>query len=193
MDSEEFADLNLICKWLASITGIIYVFTAIWTVYLFSMNLLDVANLSEDVAVAENIGIEDIKLNNTQIKLIDAIARYVTLFTIATLTSVITLMVLSANKWWPQNTSVHGQVWMIIASVDTVLNLICLYLQYNFNIKYYRKCCSCLGCWKPYFIRRLKMNMIRARDGMKQNNEIKDASAPLKSNTDDLQMIETIE
>ena len=98
---------------IACAASVLYVFTAGWVTYLFVKRILDAANAAHDDEQ------EEIVLNEAQKKLIESIARYVCLFSIATLTSALTIIVLSGAKWWPENDKHHGQSYFIISGLNT--------------------------------------------------------------------------
>ncbi len=178
IDSTESIQFNRASLITGSLSGAFYIITAVWAVYIFSQNLMNVAILTSSTDIDYD---GDIELNKTQIKMIDSIARYVALFTVSSITSLLAVIILSAGKWWPGSDYRHGQIYMIISGIDTVVNLLCCYLQYSFNIKYYEKYCGCLGCWTPYFKKRMKHNM------QKKHLERKNQLQPLKTSTDDTQ------
>ena len=160
--------------------GVFHIITAVWAVYIFSKNLLNVAVSSMDIDVCTDV--HSVVLNQTQKKMIDSIVRYVGLFSISMVTSCISLVVLSGGKWWPDGNTrgEHVQVYMMVSGIDAVINLICCYLHYSFNKKYYDKFCGCLDCWKSYFIKRMRHNMHR------QYLVNKGQSLPLKSGAVDI-------
>ena len=178
--SDQYHVINRTAIALGCMSGVFHLFTAAWSVYLFAKNLMDVAvsTFVDDGDKEHGNGLGEINLNATQKKMIDSIARYVSLFSISTVTSFCTLIVLSGGRWWPEENKRHGQTYMIISGVDSVINLICCYLQYQFNIKYYEKFCGCLGCWRPYFIRTMKANMQRTQ--LKGTGQLQ----PLKTDTE---------
>ena len=163
---------------LGVLSGLIYIFLTCWIVYLFATKLLDVANLTvNDTEIDDE---DECQVGAKQMKFIDSISRYVTLFNIAVTTTVIALIISFGGNWVTAEGKRHGQAYMCITGIDTVINMTCFYLQYQFNVKYYDTFCGCLACWKPYFIKKLQKNMKRAANNKSQQ----EASTPLKTNTD---------
>ena len=91
--------------------------------------------------------------------MIQNISRYVSVFTIAMSTSLITLLALIIGEIldWPGK---HYMLMLIITSVDSAVNVTCLYLQYPFNNTIYKQLCILVDQqWEKYFIKWTKSNI----------------------------------
>ena len=162
--------------YLAVIGGILYVITAIWANMIFTKNLVQLTHSRADsmfkIAIRSIKNIHEYKrvqskqeidaevngmeLNDDQMRLIDSISRYVSLFTIAIITSMINVLLVMSGEWvnWYNG---HLQILAMFSCLDCTVNIVCLYLQYQFNIKYYNKWCKCIErCWRKYFIKKAK-------------------------------------
>eukprot|EP01084_Bolivina_argentea_P052590 96606_1 len=90
------------------------------------------------------------KFNKSQHKLIDSISRYVALFALASLTSLITIMFILFDSI---DVEFNDEWILTTAAVDCMVNFLCLYLQYSFASKYYSAACKYLHfCSKTLFV-----------------------------------------
>ena len=154
----------------ACIAGLIYVFTAIWACYLFTNNLMCIARLNKDNNDDDETG--NCELNERQKKMISNITRYVSLFCVATLTSFICVVVISSRRYVDRWEGKEGQIYGTSTIIDSVINMICLYFQYSFNVTYYETYCKCLEkCWAPYFIKKARSNVNRISNNQKCNGK----------------------
>eukprot|EP01084_Bolivina_argentea_P180100 311146_1 len=177
--SHAYVIFNWICVTLACLAGIIYLFQSAWACYIFVNKLMLIANLGASSMISlkansenENDKITAYSLNTKQTKLINSISKYVNLFCLATIGSIIVIIVLSGRKWFAKNDQhrLHAQIYLIMSSIDALVNLICLYLQYQFNTFYYMKYCEFLErCWKRYFIKRAQKSMYATATKEEQN------------------------
>ena len=121
----------------AGFGAILYILTAILTVYLFVNSLMNVATSGQDL---NDYNSNKKQLNDLQLRFIDSISRYVGLFSIALLTSLVTVTLIALDRWRDAEVDAYGQIISIVANIDTIFNLVCLYLQYQFNLGYYENC-----------------------------------------------------
>ena len=91
------------------------------------------------------------RLDESQMLLVGATARYLSLFLIATLSSTITLSVYALSS-----SLFEVEIWSIVSAVDCSTNITCLYLQYAFAVDYYDLYCAKVSvCCKAAIIRRM--------------------------------------
>ena len=172
---------------------IVYISISIWAAVIFVSNLMKVTQLSGNVMEngyvkaksklntsdddtnddSDEMDVDCVspQLNERQIKMIDNVARYSTLFSVAIGSSIITLIVMSSGEYihWG---SLFIQILFIFLNTDCTINIACLYLQYNFTTKYYRKYVKFIErIWKPFFIKKAKYDMIEAYHLEKMENE----------------------
>jgi len=115
-----------------------YIVSAWWTVCRFCQNLLRLAKLRQRTIEAAN---QDIELDRAQRDLVHVISKYITLFAVAATSSTLTLItaqLMSRQLLWPKEHSSQSAVM----SIDSMVNVTCLYLQYSFVGDRYRKYCS---------------------------------------------------
>ena len=121
------------------IAAIIYTITTVYSVALFAYKIMKLVNVR--AASVKNVMDENaIKLNKSQTKFIGQASKYLSLLGIATLSSMITVTTLSVviatqSKW-------IGYIMGIHISIDTLMNMILLCLQYPFAKHYYDKYCK---------------------------------------------------
>eukprot|EP00484_Ammonia_sp_Unknown_P024043 CAMPEP_0197043586 /NCGR_PEP_ID=MMETSP1384-20130603/19812_1 /TAXON_ID=29189 /ORGANISM="Ammonia sp." /LENGTH=265 /DNA_ID=CAMNT_0042474907 /DNA_START=346 /DNA_END=1143 /DNA_ORIENTATION=+ len=197
---------------LLAICGVIvYVATASFAMFIFTRNLITLTNTRADSVLQlaattqffnqssddndddwmlpseQDIEYEarKLKLNEDQLRLIDSISRYVSLFMIAILTSVLNVsLVITAERLnWHRG---HSEVLNALPCLDCCINIVCLYLQYQFNVHYFQRYCKCVGaCWKRYFTNKAKKNMRRTYrlSVSEENQRIAKARMSLRSDT----------
>ena len=189
-----------------------YVITAIWSCHIFVSRITDLANTSATTMVSimvqqadlEDIEEEDmnpmhheedsIDLNDMlRLKSLDAInermlnciTRYTSLFAIAIFTSFLTVLCLGFATFWDEYDIRLGQIFMIVSGVDVVINLICVYLQYDFNVGYYERLCKHVeNCWKGYFMRKAKRKMAQTKKVNLNKDHHGHQFKPVKTTTD---------
>ena len=104
-------------------------------VYFFVSNLSKLAHAREQTLEKMNMTEEDIRLDKFQLRLIHLAARYLLLYGIASLSSI--LLTVAAIF-------ILGRTIVdIFVSIDFCINLICMYLQFGFAQEHYRGCCGC--------------------------------------------------
>eukprot|EP01084_Bolivina_argentea_P081022 146737_1 len=127
---------------------LLYVIAGILAVMEFSKNLMNLTKTQTNSFKNVN----QIELNQSQQKLINQIAKYNALFSLASLTSVIVIIVMFISSVMISSTNTG--YWIIamvhiLTTFDSVINIICLFLQYSFANKCYSKYCNCLDVsWK---------------------------------------------
>eukprot|EP01083_Nonionella_stella_P027325 75238_1 len=156
------------CISIACLGGFLYICTACYATFIFVNNMMVITKsgaTSQRMIAPNGINNSTIQLNEAQNKLIRCTVRYVSLFFVATITSFMAVIILANNRNWNEDRKgFNDQVFNLLSSIDAITNLICLYLQYQYNAKYYVKYCHCLGdCWKSYFTRKVKSSMSTRR------------------------------
>merc|ERR1711879_957771 len=123
---------------------IIFVVISVDAVRLFIRNLLALAGLKSST--------RDITVNRKQQRLINVSAKYLALFLIALVSSIVCVLMTGVCRLY---LDIHpGINW----SIDGVANILCLYLQYTFAEKHYTRYCSRLDCC---FRSKMENNVIR--------------------------------
>lgn len=105
-------------------------------VYFFVSNLSKLAKSRRNTLSKMNISETDISLDRSQQKMMDLAARYLLLYGVATLSS----MMFTVGCLF-----LLGQhVLDITITIDCSINLICMYLQFGFAKNHYQRCCGCM-------------------------------------------------
>lgn len=133
----------------------LYVVGSVLAVRLFVMNLSSAAKMQASSVGSESdltVNADDISLNVRQQKLLHLAAKYILLFFVA---------ILSTMVAWLCIIIVSFECGAIIMFIDFSVNLQCLYLQFAFATKHYRKCCKYLDLRsKAVVLRRAKLQML---------------------------------
>eukprot|EP01084_Bolivina_argentea_P249328 417325_1 len=137
---------------LGAVALIFYVFTGAFAVAEFSKKLLTLTKLRANTS--RNVNANN-KLNEKQHQLINQIAKYNALFSVAACTSLtVSIVVFLFAVFITVN---DRSLWVTavvqsISNIDCAVNVICLWLQYQIAAKYYDKYCICVDkCWKEIF------------------------------------------
>ena len=145
--SVEYQRYGFIIWWISLIFGIIgffmYIIMAIYGMILFSNNLIKLMRLRKSMndEVSSNI-----KPENVDSKLLSSVSRYVSLFTLAILTTITTFLLYAVlNIAGLLNIDVIYGVYICIFSIDILVNISCLHLQFAFAAIHYEKYCKCLA------------------------------------------------
>ena len=121
------------------VSGITYTIATGYSVTLFAYKLMKLVNIRA-ASVKDVMDENAIKLNKSQTKFIAQTSKYLSLLGLATLSSIITVITLAVfiatQLQWV------GYVMGIHISMDTLVNMILLYLQYPFAKHYYDKYCK---------------------------------------------------
>eukprot|EP01084_Bolivina_argentea_P213655 362793_1 len=161
---DEYQDIYL---WLVLMIWILYILAAMWAVYMFCRNILSLAELrrGSQIDVMQGNSPSNVKLNAFQLKMISLSSKYVALFTIAAVASLIVMIF-----WAYQGLEILSVPTICtLAGVDACINILCLYLQYSFAQKYYNKYCGLIEiCCKIPLTKYMTKRISKA---MKQNDE----------------------
>ena len=142
--------------------GTLYVVLTIYGMLFFSQKMYQLTKIANN----EN----EIEFNQQQKKLLYTTTKYVTLLTIAILSSWIvfigsTIYMLKYINHYEQG---RGHIfYLLIGSLccfDCMVNVICLYLQYPFNQKYYEKYCQCCARFCAYLFKKLVLKNMKQTD-----------------------------
>ena len=161
-----FACIAVFCYSITTIYGMI-VFAK--KMYILTQLRQSSVNPFADIDDENNNGA---KLNKEQIKLLNTTAKYISLLSLAILTSWCTFAQIvayipTANLWG----EFGRQIIRVQYSLDCTINILCLYLQYPFAEGLYNKYCKCLGNFWLFILRRnaeKKMNH-KNRESMVEN------------------------
>ena len=121
----------------------------------WSNNLLKLASLQSSSA-------DQSKLNETQLKLVNLSTKYITLFGIGTVVVFIsfTFQIAYHHTFWLYH------VHIITTSIDCSISIICLYLQYTFASKYYKRYCNRLhGCCRKSIVQTMLKSISQSNGG----------------------------
>ena len=163
----------------------LYTLTASWAVYGFTKNLLSLAKTQADTT--RNIfgdnekAKEVIKLSASQKKIINRTARYVTLFGVGMIATIILSVTIFIDAIGEFKVNRY-EILLIIGAIDMTVHVITLYLQYSFATKYYNKYCKCLELlWKFIFMRKIINSMRNAQRERRIQSQTSEEIAELTS------------
>eukprot|EP01084_Bolivina_argentea_P303024 523118_1 len=132
-----------------------YILTASYATALFVKKLMNLVAQKEPSTR---------NLSKTQLIMIDTATKYISVFSLAMVFALLTLVAHVIILWIKQKTNDHGlthiltQCITLITTICLVINTLCLYLQFSFAAKFYDKYCKkCLECcWKERLTRRAR-------------------------------------
>ena len=152
----------------------LYVFS-IYGMYLFTEKMYALTKMR---ASSLNKGDPD-KFNEQQRKLLYTTTKYLTLLSIAMLSTWISgicsipLNVIYSMDNQMADKSTIIDILLLLACIDSMVNIICLYLQFQFNHDYYDKYCTCFGKICTYFLmKRISNEIEKERHEISQNGVI---------------------
>ena len=111
---------------------------SMWTVYKFARNLMTLAKMRSHTLSIRDLAVDQ-KLGGKQQELINVSSKYVVLFMIAFIVSVmahVLMPVLNRN----------GITATVVWPWYCVVNVLCLYLNHSFAAHYYSRYCQCFDC-----------------------------------------------
>ena len=117
--------------------GLFFIFYLIGSasaVRLFVANLSELMRLQSGSQRKVSDSPKDIALNAKQQRTLHLSSRYILLFLVAILSTILAFL---SVQTWP---NLLALFW----SIDLCVNVWCLYLQFAFAADHYRKCCGCL-------------------------------------------------
>eukprot|EP01083_Nonionella_stella_P060433 157813_1 len=121
----------------------------IYAMTLFVSKLFKLVKLRSATMIANTNGTdrESIKLNEKQAKMINVIARYISLLSLGMFTSIVTGFVLGIAS--RSNTMAYAPS---VVDIDLFLNAVVLSMQFPFANPYYERYCKCFqSCWSCIF------------------------------------------
>ena len=123
----------------ALISLLLYFGASIWLIYLFANKMYKLGKLIKTEQ-------QNAEINQRKILLLYTTSKYISLLSIAILTTWITFIgVFSLGftvEYW---SDLARQVFLLQFNVDCLINILCLYLQFPFSQKYYEKYCKYFG------------------------------------------------
>ena len=157
--------------------AVTYISLTIYCMYLFAQKLLILANLRATSMrnVHDHVQTQSaIKLNKSQTKIINQAARYMSLTSLAMISSIITFMPFFFRV---------NYLFLVGSYFDCMVNVICLFLQFAFATRYYDKYCGCLKrFWNKRLSIKAEKNMERKYRDSIHATKIK--SEEMESNAD---------
>ena len=175
---------NLIYAIYVAVASMIYFILSLYAMSLFSSKMFALMRMRQ---YSMDKGKPD-TFDEKHKRLLYSTTKYVTLLSIAILsTFVFAVCGVFANYY----VEIDGLV-SSVACIDCVINIICLYLQYPFNNKYYDKYCKCFGnCCMYFFIKickkkkkdrkRVVSDSTKERYDMKKENKNGQNDNPIQS------------
>ena len=132
------------------LTGLFYFGTNIYGILIFAKKMY---KLSELISYQQETELElNPDCKDEQRELLQTTAKYISLLSLAIFTTWITFVsvVIYSNtgNWGVLGYQIYTMQW----SVDCMINIICLYLQYPFSKDYYDAYCTCLSKCCLYFL-----------------------------------------
>eukprot|EP01083_Nonionella_stella_P065810 172750_1 len=151
-----------------------YIITFIVAIILFGSKLMKLTNTrATSIYAPSNDTDEEIsvpELNPQQIKMIETTTRYVSLLSLGIFSTFCGAIASFFVHYYSVPYYETFMVAYIISSVDCLINIICLYLQYPFATNYYHRYCKCLHLCFRYILTRqaTKALLRRYRNSMEQ-------------------------
>ena len=131
--------------------GISYFITSVYGMFVFVYKMYTLTKMRQSsiaYGVSNEIDEDVIKLNNQQMKFLQMTSKYISLLSLAIITTWITfidnIIYGKIVKRWGWTVIGH-EIFGVQYAIDCAVNVLCLYLQYSFARKYYEKYCQCLG------------------------------------------------
>ena len=157
---------------------------SVYGMYLFSRKMYQLIQMRQSSIhkQMDEQDVKEIKVNEQQKQLLYATSKYISLLSLAIVTTTMTWIIsgplmeyLRRNEevLGEGGTEIYWQMVFCIISLDCMTNVICLYLQYKFNQEYYDKYCACFGkCWGFILITKTEMAMRKKLAESIKNNKI---------------------
>ena len=140
-------DANEYIMWIAAAIGmVIYFGLSIYGMILFTLKMNRLFNMEKSE------GHQSIHLLNTT-------RKYVTLLSFSILSSwIVCLCIVVLSVFIHSDNDIVNAILASIVCIDSVINVICLWLQYRFNQRYYDKYCGTVSTCCVYLIARRRAN-----------------------------------
>ena len=134
---------------------------------LFVVNIFELAKMQSVSSCDLNMNAQDIPLNARQQTILHLSAKYISLFYVASLSTILMIVLCLATLDF---------VGLFI-TIDICINLLCLHLQFGFAQKHYQQCCCCWdSCCMATVQRKAKKSIL---DEWKSNS----VTSPLPPNS----------
>ena len=145
-------------------SGVIYFAISIYAMILFAQKMYKLIKMRSSIIDNGN----RMKLNAQQEKILFITAKYVTLLAIAMISSWITMIFLiTYSGLCGFGEYCSDTLFMVIQCTDSVINIICLYLQFPFAKNIYNKYCLCCRSCCLYMLTR--RTFLMERENVEEN------------------------
>ena len=159
-----------ILSYFSIVSGIFYVITSIYGMYIFTQKMYQLTKLR--ASTMKNVFDEDNagNLNKSQQDLLQTTSKYISLLALAIFTSFTTFLIFGIMIIIARVIESGGKMEFyaissifIVSPIDCTINMICLYLQYPFAKRYYDKYCKCFGRFWSYCLIKKTENAMKMR------------------------------
>ena len=162
--------------WLFAVWAFLYVFITMLASGTFATKMMKLTDLRRSSIHIQNIdSAQDLKLNASQMKMIESVTRYCSLLDISILSSMIALIIVGVIGYMMRYTFTMEffQISYIVISINCVVNVLCLYLQNSFANTYYERfCVGVHRCWRFMLTKKAKqLLMKRYQKVIEENND----------------------
>ena len=141
-----------------TILGVLYLLLSAYGMVMFVLKMYQLIKIRRNSINSNNAN--NIGLNVEQKRLLYVTTKYTTLLCIAIISTWINYIqvIIKEVIYAIEADSPWMGILLISNGIDSVINIVCLYLQYEFNKEYYDKYCGCLGNCCTYFITKYTLN-----------------------------------
>ena len=172
---------------------ILYIIIGCYAIFLFVKKLMT-------IATARDYTMKQISLNEKQKALIKRSTKYVSILSLAMFTSfLVSISWICGTFLWSESEDINAildQSMMLLTLIDSIVNVICLYLQFTFSNEYYEKYCQkwieCCWAERLYSNAKATMEWKRRSKEMEKNGfiDVKELQ-PVRTNSHDLDNTDT--
>ena len=166
LHTRDFPGIYKLVHTSSTLIGVIsYSFGTIFGIYIFAHKMYKLGQL---------IGANMDHTHQREMKLLNTTSKYIALLSIAMLTTwlsflIYMILIFSFAEW----TVFLMQMYQLQFSIDCMVNVLCLFLQYPFNKKYYNKHCRCFGNFWLFMLKTNNRNEQSRIDEELVNTELK--------------------
>eukprot|EP01084_Bolivina_argentea_P036730 67918_1 len=140
----------------------LYLITSVYAMGVFGRKMYKITK-SNSTSVKNVLDPNKIKLNKVQQQLLNRTSRYVSVLSVAILSTMMSFVVM-CYFYVRQNEASFPFIRIVVpicVCMDTTCNMICLYLQYSFAEEYYHKYCRWCGyAWNYFFTTKTEREML---------------------------------
>ena len=164
MDIKTLSTLIIFC-----VAGILSLGLSIYGMILFTSKMYELVKTRKTTIYSDDDEVE-IELNLQQQRLLYATAKYLTLLSLAIFSSWVGLVVIVRNCIQfsvggdvieVKKTPISEAIAVSLATMDSTINVICLYLAYPFSNKYYNKYCICFSKCCTYLLNKMTVDEMK--------------------------------